>query len=112
MYKADKRLKTIYLRYNREAFDGTLPTDTEVGWNDELKDKMYGITLGIADEDTKHLFFQIHVNEELRRWPEVVRLTLLHEMNHIYLYPYMKHGKRFEEAMVRLAGRGMFKGLW
>src|SRR5690348_14172497 len=112
MFKADRRLKNFYDKSNRLYFDGKLPVDTEVGWNEELDTIYYGLTLGFSDEDTKHSFFQMHISTALKGFPEIARLTVLHEMAHIHLYPYMKHGKKFQDEMIRLAVRGAFKGLW
>ena len=35
-----------------------------------------------------------------------------HEMSHIKLHPYRKHGKKFNAEMLRLAEAGAFNDLW
>lgn len=110
--KPDKRLKTRYDRYNKAYFDGTLPGDTRITFNEELSHPHYGMTICVEDDDTKHLFFDIHINPCMHGGGEQISLTLLHEMAHIKLYPYSKHGKKFDEEMKRLAMRDAFRGIW
>lgn len=111
MVKADKRLQNFYDRANRLYFDGGLPNDTIVSLNDEIKEK-HGLTVGISDDDTKHTFFMIYIHPDMHVTRQQVQMTLLHEMCHVKLYPYMKHGKRFDDEMIRLAVRGAFRDLW
>lgn len=40
------------------------------------------------------------------------RMTLLHEMAHMALWPDRKHGKKFTAEMLRLAQLGAFDKLW
>jgi hypothetical protein len=111
MFKHSPRLKKIYNTYNRKFFDNTLPHDTQIGYNDEMEGK-HGLTLGIFDDESNHLFFFIYISPTTHSDKAQLKLTVLHECAHVKLYPYMKHGKRFEEEMYRLAGRGAMKGLW
>lgn len=111
MFIASARLKTIYNTYNRKYFDGQLPSETLVGWNDELGPKTFGLNISVADEGN-HLLFTISIDPRKHFSSEQYRLTLLHEMCHIKLYPYMKHGKKFNEEMLRLAVRGALNELW
>lgn len=110
MVKTDKRLQNFFNRANKLYFDGKLPSDTIVSWNDEIPG--YGLTVGITDKDTKHTFFHIYIDPEKHVDGRQSRLTLLHEMAHVRLYPDMRHGRRFEQEMIRLAIAGAFKGLW
>jgi len=45
-------------------------------------------------------------------WTAQANWAVLHEQVHIKLYPYRKHGKRFNQEMLRLAGAGAFDDLW
>lgn len=108
-FKPDKRLKNFYVKANRLWFDGTLPSDTVVGWNSEIPG--YGLTLGIEDEDTKHTFYIIYIDKKKHYDFRQSLLTLLHEMAHVKLRS-TRHGMKFEEELVRIAIRGGFKGLW
>lgn len=109
MFKPDLRLKRIYDTYNRKFFDNALPHDTRVGWNDELEG--YALTIGIDDEESKHRIFVVYINPNFHSGVEQYRLSLLHECIHIKLYPYMKHGRKFDEEILRLASRGALKGI-
>lgn len=108
--KPDKRLKTRYDRYNKAYFDGTLPGDTKIILSEDL-DK-YGLTVAIEEEDINHLFFHIYINPKFHYDGRQIAGTLIHEMSHVKLYPYMKHGKKFDEEMKRLAMRDAFRGIW
>jgi len=116
MNKPARNLERIYRTYNRKFFDGQLPHDTRIWFvsidNEDARTCTHGVTLGVEDKETKHLSFEIFINPDTHIDRSQVRLTLLHEMAHIKNYPYMGHGKRFEEEMLRLALRGAMKGLW
>lgn len=116
MFKPYKRLQKWYDKYNKLYFDGKLPK-AEVGLNDELEGtkpnlECYGITVSFTDDDTKTTVVQIHINPELHVTFDQARLTLLHEMVHIFLFPYDKHGKKFHDAMKTLAIKGAMDALW
>lgn len=113
MFKPDKRLQNYFDKFNKAYFDGSLH-DVTVGWDDELKELTEGLTVAIQEEDdTRMLFFRVNMNVSLKGGTtNVILLTLLHEMCHVKLYPYMKHGRRFQEEMKRLALRDAFKGIW
>jgi hypothetical protein len=114
--KPARNLERIYRTYNKKFFDGTLPADTRVWWvrikEADEKCCVHGVTLGLEDNETKHLSFEIFINPDTHVDKSQLRMTLLHEMAHVKLYPYLGHGKRFEEEMTRLALRGAMKGLW
>lgn len=111
MFKPDRWLKEYYIKANREFFDGKLP-DAQVGWNDDMEKAAYGITISVQDDDAKHTSHTIHISKLIKPFWEVSRLTLVHEMAHVKLFPDVRHGKKFQEEMVRLAIRGAFKNLW
>jgi len=117
MNKPARNLEKIYRTYNRKFFDGRLPSDTRIFWNDEIAvsdretDMTYGLTIQLEDEDTKHRFFTIYIHPTNHIDKSQVRMTVLHEMCHVSLGTG-GHGKRFEEEMKRIALRDAFKGLW
>lgn len=39
-------------------------------------------------------------------------MNLLHELAHVSSGSYKRHGKKFDAAMMDLAVKGAFKGLW
>lgn len=112
MFKPDGNLQRIYNRYNRLYFHGELPR-AEVGWNDELGDKLHGLTTVFHQEEGNLLYFNVALNVALKEYDKgYVRLILLHEMCHVKLYPYMHHGRRFQDAMKYLANNDALKGIW
>jgi predicted metal-dependent hydrolase len=42
----------------------------------------------------------------------MAKMTVLHEMVHVKLAPYLGHGKKFQDEMKRLAEMNAFKGMW
>lgn len=113
MFHPDKRLQRWADKYDKLYFDSSLG-DVTVGWDDELPAKTEGLTIGIQEVDeTKLTFFRVGINPSMKEGTtNALLLTLLHELAHVKLYPYMKHGKRFQDEMLRLASRGAMKGLW
>lgn len=119
-FKIDNRLTGWYKKYNKMYFDGLLP-ECLCGWSEKLDDSdvdLSGATLTIEDGDIvirgialntgiKTLAFPC----KLKRWNAFTHLVLLHEMVHVKLHPYLKHGKRFYEEITRLCIRGAFDGL-
>lgn len=113
MFKLDKRLAKLAQRYNKAYFDNMLPQDLIVGWEVELENtKHYGATICLEDDETKQVTFRVSINSTLKSNYESARLTLLHELVHVKLYPYTKHGKKFNHAMIGLAVKGAFNDLW
>lgn len=113
MFKPDKKLQRWYQKYNRAFFDGQLPSDVQVGFN-ELEG-MYGtlaVNIWTSEEDgLQHTVLQIHIDPERHRGGEQVRCTLVHEMAHVKVLPKRHHGKEWKEEMTRLFLRGAFWGL-
>lgn len=108
--KPARNLEKISKRYNRDYFDGKIPKDLRIWWNDRIKD--YGLTIGISDKDTGHVFFDIYINPDNHHGRAQVLLTLIHELAHVRLHPRIGHGRDFQEEMQRIALRGGLKGLW
>jgi hypothetical protein len=114
VFKPDKKLQRWYNRFNKLYFDGQLPLDVQVGFN-ELEG-MYGtlaVNIWTSEEDgLEHRVLQIHIDPDKHHGSEQLKLTLLHECCHVKLIPWRFHGRRFQEEMKRLAGRDAFKELW
>ena len=113
MFKPDKRLQRWFEKFNKLYFDSSL-ANVIVGWDDELKEDKEGLTISLEEtQETKYLSFTVHLSVSLKGGSRnAVLLTLLHELCHVKLYPYMKHGRRFQEEMKRLAMRDAFKEIW
>ena len=72
--------RKLYNIFNKICFNGRLPNDTEILWNDDLP-KIAGFCLpGITD--TNQRSFSIHLSEILVNTPERTRDVLIHEMCH------------------------------
>ncbi len=95
--KSDRQLKRWWSKYNRLYFDNGLP-DAIVYW--EAVSSAYETHQVV---DGVHV---IRVYPALLGWQSVARLTLLHEQAQQRLYPYQRHGKRFNQEMLRLAEPG------
>jgi hypothetical protein len=96
----DKRLRRIYLNYNRRYFKGELPTDAEIVW-----EPLAGSLLGYQCGD------KIALNAKMKHADVIWRGTLLHEMVHLELPAKVKHGPRFRKRMRELVAQGAFDGL-
>jgi hypothetical protein len=100
-------LKRCFHKYNELYFGGLLP-DAVVFWEpafvtrDELGE-LY------QDKGT----FVIRIDPSIRNYTKALaRMTLLHEMAHMKLWPDIRHGRKFNDEMLRLAQLGALKGLW
>jgi len=109
--QSDKQLAHWYAKYNRAWWGGALPEDTILWW--EPPPASHAITCPVYEvADGK---FEIRMDPALKGTPDYWKLLLLHEMNHVALwprYPRHQHGKPFQEAMQRLALAGAMKELW
>lgn len=107
---SDRRLKHWYDKYNAAYFDGQLPTHTVCFWEPMPE---AGATCPVFEVD--HGQFLIKIDPALKGVPCYFKLTLLHEMCHLKLWPKhprSMHGKLFQEEMKRLANANAFKTLW
>lgn len=103
---SDKQLLRWYREYNRKWFSAALPEDIDI-----LFAPVDDCTVAkLNDCDVQNYVLQINPRYLVDTC--MVRMTLLHEMAHIKLWPYKAHGVRFQQEMLRLAKAGAFKGLW
>jgi hypothetical protein len=109
---SDPALRRQYLKYNDNYFDGKLPFDLLVYWEPSSGQLAQTIELETADAADEIPELAIRIDPTLRFSQAMWKMTLLHEMCHVKLFPYMSHGAKFQREMLRLAGVGAFKGLW
>lgn len=102
---SDRRLRNWYRNFNRLWFAEGLPEDVDV-----LYAPVEGCSGRTFPED--HDAFVIRINPQFSVCERMTRLTLLHEMVHVELWPYATHGPRFEARMQELAAAGAMRGLW
>lgn len=111
-FKPDKRMQAWFKKYNKWYWDNKLP-NVQVGWANGLSESMaVACTIGVTDDETKHTIFVIYLDPALKPYNNICLLNLLHEMAHVALFPYIQHGKKFDDEMLRLASRGAFDGRW
>lgn len=94
MLKSERLLKQMYNKFNVKYFDGDLP-DAKI---------YYEPVSAYADCDLVNGTFVIRINPAIAGWIGFLKLTLLHEMIHVRLFPYRKHGVRFDREIQRLMG--------
>ncbi len=102
---SDTQLRRWFREYNQRYFGGTLPRDTAVYY--ATVDGAYGDCDYKSDGR-----FHIRINPDNTWGRSVRRLTLLHEMVHIAVWPRVTHGPYFEREMMRLASAGAMRGIW
>lgn len=102
MILSKRRLRRWFRHYNRAYFGGRLPRNAELSWTPI--EQCWGQCCGEPPE--------IQLSPACGVDSRLARMTLLHEMVHLSLYPYLAHGPRFEAEMQRLAIAGAMKGLW
>lgn len=104
MASPNSKLKKAYLAYNRLYFNGELPTDTIVKWED-----LGPQVVALFDPSD----YSIIINRRVRTFNSVWRLTLLHEMCHSATADEAaEHGPRWLREMRRLSRLGAFDKLW
>ena len=101
---SDNQLRRWYLKYNRLYFDNALPKNTRIWW--EVPTGAY------ADCVEENGVWRVRINPSLAGWPQLAKFTLLHELAHIKLSPYLGHGEQFNAEMLVLAQKGAFNDLW
>jgi hypothetical protein len=102
---SDRRLRGWYREFNRRWFEDGLPEDVDV-----LYAPVEGCSGEMVPEDRDS--FVIRINPRYQVCSGIARLTLLHEMVHVELWPYVTHGPKFEARMRKLAAAGAMRGLW
>ena len=103
--KSDRQLKRWWGTYNRLYFDNSLP-DTIVFWE--------AVSSAYATHQVVEGQHVIRINSGVGRVAKrgIGSCVLLHEQVHQRLYPYQRHGKRFNRKMLRLAEAGAFDEIW
>jgi len=97
-------LRRLFRQYNRDYFSGKLPNaDIRFATMDRENDLGFCLLFAGVPE--------IRINKRLKRWPKLVRSTLLHEMVHIALPRHVQHGPRFNRELARLISEGAYDGL-
>lgn len=103
---SDRQLQRAYRHFNKKWFDNKLPQEIDTLFS-PVDNDLYGY---VEMDDNGDWILQINPKYfvDSRIW----KMVLLHEMCHIKLYPDLSHGKKWQSAMVELAGKGAFRNLW
>jgi hypothetical protein len=100
----DRELHRLYRQYNARWFGGELPEDVDCFF--------------APVEDCHGLVWQesggwiLQINPKYLVDANLWKITLLHEMAHLKVLPYWRHGAPFQAEMQRLAIAGAFRRLW
>lgn len=92
MLKSERCLKLMYGGLNTKYFGGELP-DARIHWEP---------ISAYADCDFIDGCFVIRINPAISSWVAFVKLTLLHEMVHVKLWPSRRHTARFDQEIAHL----------
>jgi hypothetical protein len=112
-FKPDKRLTKWYMKYNKLYFNNQLPLGVLVGWEiQEDSAHLNTVTFNKKDDGMDMQIAVIRLDPKKHQGARDDRLSLLHEMAHLKLHPWSKHGKRFNNEMRRLAVEGALDDLW
>lgn len=95
----------LYAAYNQKYFQNKLPHNVAIFW--ATKDKI-GVDCMARCYHTAPAIVML---DELKEFPCVAQLSLLHEMVHLE-FPKAGHGKKFVGRMRQLAKQGAFDKLW
>lgn len=104
MKESDPKLLRWYRSFNRKFFHPPLP-DAALMWSPCDGD------FGLANQEEDGTFF-IKLNPQFSLDERMAKMTLLHEMCHLAIWPIKNHGKKWKAQMLRLAQEGAFDGLW
>lgn len=119
------QLQRFYAEYNQKYFNGRLPKDCKVVYEDLTKVKAIGhfcpSEWTAYDPESKKFkpyktTYKIKICTRIKKFRRMVLCTLLHEMAHLSTdlkYPGRSgHGHYWQREMKRLANVGAFNGLW
>jgi hypothetical protein len=103
-------METLYEQNNKAYFSGRLP-HARVFWSRDVLDEegLMGLTVAPG-----HGVFIIMLDRKMLDdgFERTAQQTLLHESCHLKLWPYTRHGPRFQRCMMSLAEKGAMSRLW
>jgi hypothetical protein len=99
------QLLRLFRKFNTKYFENELP-EPLIQYKHITDMKCFGICEKIED----HFF--ITIDPQWASTRSFRHITVLHEMVHIAIWPDVRHGKKFQDEMTRLALDGAFKEIW
>lgn len=107
-----KQLHRLYARFNKKWFDGRLPAQVAMSFEDMDASGNAGLCTTYTEGPlTIH---SIHLDKRFQDCDRLLEWFLIHEMAHIAAHPNEKipHDQAFQDQMMVLAGRGALWDLW
>jgi SprT-like family protein len=117
-FKNSRSLCNWYKKYNKLYFDDRLTKDVLVGWNTDWPEDSdhcathSGIRFTEEEDGAEHHSELIQLDPKQHIGARDERLSLLHEMCHVALFPNSTHGKKFKNEKRRVAMLGALDDLW
>lgn len=107
-----KQLHNTYKRFNKKWFDGRLPAEIAMSFEDMSQTPNGGLCTTYSEPGL--LIHTIHLDKQFQNCDKLLELFLIHEMAHMAAHPNEKvpHDQAFQDEMIRLAFRGALKELW
>jgi len=107
-----KQLHRIYKRFNKKWFDGRLPAEIAMSFEDMKATPNGGLCTTYQEPGL--VIHSIHLDRQFEHCDKLLEFFLIHEMVHMAVYPNEKtpHDQAFQDQMHVLAARGAFKDLW
>lgn len=107
-----RQLHGWYKRYNKKYFDGRLPAEIAMSYEDMSASPNGGLCTTYSEPGL--LIHTIHLDKRFQDCDQLVKFFLIHEMAHMAAYPNEKaaHDQAFQDEMIKLAFRGALKDLW
>lgn len=107
-----KQLQRTYARFNKKWFDGRLPAEIAMSFEDMKQTPNGGLCTTYQEPGL--VIHTIHLDRQFENCDKLLELFLLHECAHIAAYPNEKtpHDQAFQNEMIILAFKGALRDLW
>lgn len=107
-----KQLRNLYARYNKKWFDGRLPAELALSFED--MDASGNAGLCATYQQPGLTIHSIHLDRRFQDCDKLLAFFLIHEMAHLAVYPNERvaHDQAFQDQMHILAARGALRDLW
>jgi hypothetical protein len=116
--KSDPELSKLYSYYRRKFFDNKLPppssiyigydklenNDSATVWDEEVDFSSKSHLL----EENEEFVILLNIRMKEDNDKTNLRLSLIHEMAHIKLWPYIAHGNPWKQELLRLFNVGAY----
>jgi len=106
------KLHRTYARFNKKWFDGRLPAQIAMSFEDMSGTDHSGLCTTYQAPNL--LIHSIHLDSKFQEYDKLLEFFLIHEMAHMAAHPHEKipHDQSFQDQMHILAARGALWDLW